>query len=355
MNSKLFMQTTIPIIVLNWFGIEDTLECMESLWRQTHQGFIVYLVDNGSDERNVELLKKNFGAHPKVHLILNQENLGFTRGNNVIMQQLVQSAQNYEYIALLNNDTEVHPDWLAEMLACAEKTKADIVTSKMVNYFKRSRMDNAGHLMLNTAEIIPLGHMEPVGNFEAEFENIGSCAGATLYSTEMLRKIGVFDEYFDTGYEDAEIGVRAVVTGHRSVFAPKAIVYHKISQSVGKVRDYKYLRKIQLNIFYTYFKLMPAGVLWANAPSFFFKYGAILVIDIVFLRIRFLKIMCDSIYRTLFLEREKILESRKAFHASNHTISSWQILRKQEFFLWFDIKRFWKYIILRQPTTFEKY
>lgn len=349
------MSPTIPIIILNWNGIDDTLECMESLWEQKYSNFKVFLVDNGSKNDDAQILRERFSNHPKVSLIFNEENLGFTRGNNEILRQIIHSEQDYPYVVLLNNDTVVEPDWLQQLVCCAEETNAGMVTSKMVNYFDHSRMDNAGHRMLNTAEIIPIGHMHPIEEFNERFENMGSCAGATLYDVKMLREIGIFDEYFETGYEDAELGVRAVVTGYRSVFEPRAVVYHKISQSVNKVLNYEYLLKIQLNIFYSYFKLMPTMAILVSLPSFIFKYGSILIIDIVFLRIKFLKIMCDAIYRTVFQERKKIAAARKAFHESHKTVSSWEILRKQEFFLWFDIKRFFKYVILRRPTTFEKY
>lgn len=349
------MSPAIPILILNWNGIEDTIECLGSLFEQRYSNFNIYLADNGSDERNVRLLKENFAHHPKVTLIFNETNLGFAKGNNALMETVLASEADYKYVVLLNNDTVVDPDWLQELVQCAEENKAGMVTSKMVNYYDRRFMDNAGHRMLNTAEIIPIGHKEPVENYTKPFENIGPCAGAALYSSEMLRSIGLFDGYFETGYEDAELGVRAVVLGYKSMFEPKAVIYHKISRSVNKVLNYNYLLKIQLNIFYSYFKLMPTLALLINLPSLVFKYGSVLLIDIVFLRIRFLKIMTHAIYLTLFRERKQILQSRRAFFANHQPVSSWTILKKQEFFLWFDIQRFFKFVILNRPTTFEKY
>ncbi len=349
------MSKPIPILILNWNGIEDTLECLASLALQSYPNFVVYLLDNGSDERNIRLLRENFSGNPMVNLVFSATNLGFTKGNNALLREIIASKDDYKYVALLNNDTAVDEDWLRQLVRCAEETQAGMVASKMVNYYDRNLMDNAGHRMLNTAEIIPVGNLEPVEKHGKRLENMGSCAGATLYSVEMLRRIGVFDEYFETGYEDAEIGVRAVVLGYKSIFEPSAVVFHKISRSVKKVLNYEYLLKIQLNIFYTYFKLMPSPTLWINLPSLIFKYGSVLLIDVVFLRIRFLKIMTDAIYRTLFKERKRIMQARRAFFSEHRPVSSWAILKKQEFFLWFDIKRFFKYVILRKPTTFEKW
>jgi len=343
----------IPIVTLNWNGLEDTFECLEAVFKQTYPHFVIYLVDNGSKGNDAQILQEKYGNHEKVVLILNDENLGFTKGNNRVMENLLK--EDYNYIALLNNDAMADEYWLENLVKSAKKHKAGMVATKMISYFHRQQMDNAGHKMLNTAEIIPIGHMEPIEEYEEVFENVGACAGAVLYDANMLREIGIFDEYFETGYEDAEIGVRAMVLGYKCIFEPTAIVYHKISQSVNKILNYEYILKIQLNIFYSYFKLMPLGVLLINFLSFVFKYGIIIVIDILFLRIRFLKIMCDAIWTTMTKERKTILKNRREFLKKHKTISTFSILKKMDFFLWFDIKRFFKFIILRKKTTFEKY
>lgn len=345
---------TIPIIVLNWNGLEDTIECLDAVFEQTYTNFVVYLVDNGSKGNDVSILKEKYDSEERVNLVINKDNLGFTKGNNLVLRQIIEE-EGFDYVFLLNNDAISEPDCLENLVKSAIENEADMVACKMISYFSRDQLDNVGHKMLNTAEIIPVGHMENVDEYNEVLENIGPCAGACLYSVEMLREIGVFDEYFDTGYEDAEIGVRANILGYKTIFEPSAVVYHKISQSVDKIRDYEYLLKIQLNIFYTYFKLMPFWVLLINLPSFIFKYGSVIVIDIVFFRWKFLKMMCDAIYRTTFKERKTIAEARKKFLKRHKPISTMKILKKMEFFLWFDIKRFWKFVVLKQKTTFEDY
>jgi len=345
----------IPIIILNWNGIEDTLECMESIFAQTYTDYVVYLLDNGSEGNDTAILTEKYGAHPKVELILESKNHGFTLGNNLILEEYILPNPDYEYVVLLNNDTTVPEDWLENLLGSAQTHHADMVACKMVNYYNRKRMDNAGHKMLNTAEVIPLGYAESVEAWNTPHENMGACAGAALYAVPMLCDIGIFDEYFNTGYEDAELGMRANILGYKSIYAPSAIVYHKESQSVSKIMNYEYLLKIQLNIFYSYFKLMPAFSLWLNLPSLLFKYLSILIIDVIFIRPKFLKIMLHAMYRTLFTERKTILNARHNFQRKHRPISALKLQRKMEFFLWFDIKRFVKYVILRRKTEFERY
>jgi len=345
----------IPIIILNWNGIEDTVECMESLFAQTYTDFKVYLLDNGSEGNDVEILKEKYGQDERIELILESKNHGFTLGNNLILEKYILPNPDYHCVILLNNDTTVPPDWLAELTNSAQTHQADMIACKMVNYYNRQRMDNAGHKMLNTAEVIPLGYADSVDEWNTRHENMGACAGAALYAVPMLREIGIFDDYFNTGYEDAELGMRANILGYKSIYEPSAIVYHKESQSVSKIMNYEYLLKIQLNIFYSYFKLMPTASLLLNLPSLLFKYLMILVIDVIFIRPKFLKIMLHAMYRTLFTERKKILTARRQFFSKHQAISTFKLQKKMEFFLWFDIKRFVKYVILRRKTEFERY
>lgn len=346
------MNKTIPIIILNWNGLADTLQCIKAVENQTYKEWQVFLIDNNSDNQEAAVLVKEFGKHPQITTITNDKNYGFTEGNNRQLKNLLNNP-DYEYIALLNNDAFPQPQWLEELHKAAKQNQSGMVASKMINYFKPDQMDNSGHRMLNTAEVIPIGFEDPIDEHETATENMGACAGACLYSTKMLKDIGVFDSYFATGYEDAEFGVRANVLGYKTVYAPKAVVHHKISQSVSKIRDEEYVLKIQLNIFYTYFKLMPIGILILNIPFLIFKYGMVLLLDIVFFRWQFLRIMTTAIYRSFYSERHHILTARKTFMENHQPISSFKIMKKFEFFLWFDIKRFWKHFIKKEKTDFE--
>jgi len=338
--------------VLNWNGLEDTLACIDSLAKQTYPDFEVYLADNGSEEGDVTALKERFSNSDNIHLRFNAANLGFTKAHNIIFEELLK--MEYKYIVTLNNDTVQEPDWLEKLVQFAETHQVDMVSSKMINYFDRAKMDNAGHLMLNTAEIIPYASGEPIENWTTSFQNVGPCAGAALYSTAMMRDIGVFDERFSTGYEDAEYGLRATILGYKSLFAPEAIVYHKVSASINKVMNYEYKLGIQENIFYTYYKLMPKSVQWLNFPSFLFKYSAIFFIDIVLGRKVFYKVMKDAWSRTLGVNQEAIQTSRKDFYSKHKPLNIFQIRRLQTFFLWFDIKRFWKFVVVGEKSFLER-
>ena len=344
----------IPIIILNWNGLKDTDACIEALMKQTLQTFKIYLVDNGSADDSPLRLQANYGKHPKIELILNEKNLGFTRGNNEVLSNYVLPNVDYEYVVLLNNDTVPAIDWLENLVESAKKNQADIVSSKMVDFFEPEKMDNAGHMMLNTGEVLPIGHGEPVENYTKGFENMGACAGAALYRTAMLKDIGIFDEHFDTGYEDAELGIRAVITGYKCWYEPTAIVYHKMGQSIKKIFNYEYSLTIQKHIWYSYVKLMPYRVIAMTLPSFLVKYTAMLVINLVFWRTKFMKIMFQSLKEALWDEIDTTLEARENFYIAKK-LAVFSLLKKQHFFLWIDIKRFYKYFILHEHSALDVY
>lgn len=324
---------------------------IDSVLNQSYQNFHLYVADNDSSNKEGEKLADYVKQNNKITFIQFDSNLGFTLAHNKIFKQYILPNKNYDYVLLLNNDAFAESDWIQQLIKKANNSNADMLASKMIQFFDTDLLDNAGHLILNTAEIIPLGHSSPEKKFNQPFENFGACGGACLYRLAMLREIGIFDENFSTGYEDAELGARAVVCGYKCMYEPTAVVYHKGSQSLKKIMNEAYLMQIQRNIFYTYFKLMPSLTIAINLPILLFKYGLVLIIDILFRRRIYFNIMWQAIKDTVGKDRTKIIAARKKFQSQYKTISSFEIIKKMTFFLFFDIKRFFKYIVFRDPQT----
>jgi GT2 family glycosyltransferase len=231
-----------------------------------------------------------------------------------------------------------------------------MVASRMINFFDRQHMDNAGHFVLNTGEILPLGHDDPVTEHDRARTNAGACAGAALYRVELFRQLGLFDTFFRTGYEDAEFGLRALLCGYDCRYAPEAIVYHKISRSINKIRDFQYTLKIQVDVFYTVLKCWPTVNLIINAPFFFFKIGTITIMNLVFGRWKFMRVLWTALYVVLIKDRTTITRSRGTFFAKAKPSFSWYAFQqKLTFFLWFDIRRFYKYVWKREKMVFERF
>ena len=107
----------VAVIVLNWNGLDDTVECLESLRKISYPNYAVVVVDNGSEGDDVRVLKEKFGDY--VHVVENERNYGFAEGNNIGIRYSL-NALEPAYLLLLNNDMVVAPDFLEELVRVAE-------------------------------------------------------------------------------------------------------------------------------------------------------------------------------------------------------------------------------------------
>lgn len=343
----------IPIIILNWHGLSDTVASVNSALAQTYQQIEIHLVDNNSGTEEQNELRRLFANNPKIILHFNNINLGFARAHNQIFELLL-SSNKYQYIALLNNDAFAQPQWLEWLLKRAVADNAGMVSCKMLIHGNTGLINNLGHKMLNTGEILPIAFSESASAYNDVFSNVGASGGACLFSCAMLKDIGLFDHYFVTGYEDAELGVRALLAGYCLRYEPQSVVSHKISVSIDKVRTYEYTLKIQLDILYSYFKLMPWPVICCNAPFYFFRTFILLFSFALFGRFTYFRIFFHAWYLFLKQERKLAFAARREF-AQKRKISSIKMIKTQEFFLIDNMKRFNNYFIKGQKTIFEKY
>lgn len=132
--------SSVAIIIVNWNGYSFTQSCLRSLQAGTFSDFHIILVDNASSDGSVEKLKEEFG---QATYLVNEKNLGFTGGNNVGIQHALQ--QGFQYIMLLNNDTEVEPDFLEHLYQQLE-SDPQIGAVQPLMYFlhDRNKVWNAG-------------------------------------------------------------------------------------------------------------------------------------------------------------------------------------------------------------------
>jgi len=216
------------VVIPNWNGERFLSTCLGSLRRQPFEDFETVLVDNGSTDGSVAFVRCNF---PEVRVLPLHENRGFSVAVNVGIR-----ASRAEYVALLNNDTEVDPGWLEALVEAAEAhPEAGFFASKMVNFNDRRVLDGAGDLLRRSGLPYRLGHGEPDrGQYDEATFIFGACAGAALYRRSMLEDIGPFDEDFFANCEDGDLSFRAQLAGYRCLYVPRSVVYHMGSATFGK-------------------------------------------------------------------------------------------------------------------------
>lgn len=270
-------------------------------------------------------------------MILFQENFGFTKAHNLVYENYILS-RGYKYLLLLNNDAFAAEDWVSKLINSSLQNNAAMVSSKMINYFSPDKMDNAGHMLLNTAEILPIGNNDSVDKYDEVFENFGACAGACLYKMNMLKEIGFFDPYFNIGYEDVELGMRAKLFGYKCLYEPEAIVYHKMSQSINKIRSQEYTEYIQTSIFYSYLKVMPRSILLWNLPIMIIKYSLVFIFNLLTLRLNYIKSFLGSL-KNIVSDFPLIKKKRTEIFELEPSYDVGELRESIHFFLGVDIKR----------------
>jgi GT2 family glycosyltransferase len=223
------MQKKVYVIVLNWNGKEDTLECLESLRTTDYDNYQVVLVDNGSEDDSVRAVRERF---PEVEIVETGANLGFAGGNNVGMHYALEKGADYLY--LINNDTTVHPDYLKELVAAAEADpRVGSAGSKIYYHSEPQRIWFAGgkiNWLCNKGEHIGLDEMDE-GQYDEQKE-AGYLTGCSLLvKREVVEKVGVLaDDYF-LYYEDADYSLRIKNAGYKNLYVPTSRIYHKVSRS----------------------------------------------------------------------------------------------------------------------------
>lgn len=213
----------VTVVIPTWNGRELLAACLGALRLQTEQDFAVVVVDNGSTDGTPEWLGQQ---HPQVQLIANKENQGFAAPVN---QGIDYSTS--PYVAVLNNDTEPEPGWLAALLQAAEsQPHAGMVASKML-FADRPNVINSTGICVDLAGI---AWDRRGGELDADdepqvVEIFGPCGGAALYRRQMLDEIGLFDEAYFAYLEDVDLAWRGRARGWRCLYAPQARVLHRHS------------------------------------------------------------------------------------------------------------------------------
>ncbi len=219
----------LSVIIPNWNGGAFLPACLDALARQTYSAIEVLIVDNASIDGSPELTRRDY---PWVRLIELPVNVGFTGACNAGIW-----ASRGEFVALLNNDTEVDESWAAAVVdAFSLHPDAGSVASKMLLFDQRNHIHTAGDYFTLDGRAGNRGVWQAdAGQFDAEEYVFSACGGSSVYRRAMLDQIGLLDDDFFFSLEDIDLGWRAQLAGWRCLYTPKAIVYHHLAATGGGV------------------------------------------------------------------------------------------------------------------------
>lgn len=218
----------VTIVILNWNGLSDTLACLESLQRLDYPDYEIVVVDNGSTDGSVPVIRERF---PVVTMLENAENWGYAGGNNVGLRHAM--AQGADYALLLNNDTVVDPAFLGILVNAAEAEPAVGIAGPTIYYYEQPDIIwSAGGAIdwrRGSTRMVGLDERDE-GQFGAEPRPVDFVTGcAMLVRRAVLERVGLLDERFFAYYEETEWCVRVRRAGYKIVHVPLARIWHKIS------------------------------------------------------------------------------------------------------------------------------
>lgn len=261
---------TVAIIILNWNGKEDTIECLESLKLITYPEYEILLVDNGSTDGSVECFRERF---PELEIIENKVNLGFAEGNNVGIRRAME--KRVDYVLLLNNDTIVDREFLGELVEIAKSDPMiGIVGPVIYSYDEPGKIQQfGGEFKLNQCRVIYNTEISPCTGLSF----ISGCT--VLIPSRIIKEVGIIDPKFFAYYEDADYCVRVLNKKYKLALASGSKIWHKGSvSSGGYMSDFFLYLMIRNKIFIARKYLKNYG---------FIKFTYFLFLDILF-RLKFL-------------------------------------------------------------------
>lgn len=222
----------VSIVILNWNGYHDTVECLESLRKIKYPNYNVIVVDNGSNGNDAELLKEKYSSY--IDLLNNKINKGYANGVNI---GILYAREHYspEFFLLLNNDTIVANDFINQMVkvACDEQI-IGMVGPMVYFYGSLNKIESVGGILdmwTGQAQLNNHGQTDT-----GQFSNMkiadwfGSCL---LLKSSVIKTVGLWDEDYFVYWEDVDYGIRVKKAGYKIVCAQDAKIWHKGAASVS--------------------------------------------------------------------------------------------------------------------------
>ncbi len=236
--------TRVTVVIPHYNGREILAHCLESLRKTTFEDYEILLVDNGSSDGSGEMVEAQF---PEVRVVRSELNLGFAAGCNLGIR-----SSTAPYVVLLNNDTEVTPDWLTFLVQAAdEDPNIAAVQPKILSFQNRKQFDYAGAA---GGELDILGYPfargrlfetveEDNGQYDSPSNIFWASGAATLLRREALNRVGLLESDFFAHMEEIDLNWRFHWAGYRIVSVPDAVIYHQTGGTLGQAS----FRKMVLN------------------------------------------------------------------------------------------------------------
>ena len=240
------MKLKVIIQIVTWNSEKFLKDCLDSIFQQTFKSFSVLIIDNGSTDKGMEMvrndyskekIKEKFKRKTSIFIFQNNKNLGFSQAHNQGFN-LCRS----EYVLVLNPDVILQPDFLAKLVRIANKEKKfgsfggkllRIMTgdAECGEKIKTDIIDSTGLNMLKNRHFVDRGQGEKdKGQYDRLTDVFGISGACVLYRRRALEDVKINDEYFDQDFfayqEDIDLAWRLQSGGWPALYAPQTRAYH---------------------------------------------------------------------------------------------------------------------------------
>ncbi len=225
----------VSVIIVNWNGGEVFQRCLKSLARLKYPNWELILVDNGSSDGSQSWVEKYRLNSKRYQLIQNQSNVGFAKANNQGFE-----ISRGEYILLLNNDTEVSPDFLKRLVTRLEKSaEIGVIQPRIFLMDQIPLLDSAGSFLTTTGFLQHWGFMQKDGPEYQKERWIFSAKGACmLIRRSVVETVGLFDSDFGSYFEETDFCWRVWLTGKKILFFPETSINHKLGMTSKRLNQF---------------------------------------------------------------------------------------------------------------------
>lgn len=249
----------ISIIIPSWNGLWLLKKNLSYAVNQKKVDHEIIVVDNGSNDGTSEWINKAF---PDVKVIKLNHNYGFAAACN----HGIRHSQG-RYIALVNNDVKLPPDWSRKALNSLKDSPDAGFISSLILMNQGKCIDSAGDFVYKNGAAWKRGHNRSLKSYDLQKDYVFSaCAAASVYRRSMLKKTGLFNARLFAYYEDVDLAFRAHRAGYRCLFDPEVYVTHKCGATSRKLNSSYLSFLTSRNVLLVTLKNLPLTIILANLP-----------------------------------------------------------------------------------------
>lgn len=237
------MNPLVYIIILNWNGKDLTMDCLKSLAKVQYDNYKILVVDNGSNDNSVDVIKKEY---PNVEILQLDKNIGYAAGNNAGFEFI--KIKNPDYIIFLNNDTIVDKKFIEPLIVPFKENLVIGQTVPKIFYAKdQNRIWYAGgkvNLWLGQIYHSGIRKNDSSRYSKSQYTDYATgCCFCMRYGD--YYELGGFDTSFPMYCEDVDLSLRIRARGKNILYVPNSNIWHKVSASIGgELSNMKLKRKL---------------------------------------------------------------------------------------------------------------